>query len=50
MALKQICLSQWRIFTVKNELVDLGAQIILLGCTELSVIKRDYSIGSGFWT
>ncbi|NLK69534.1 MAG: amino acid racemase [Clostridiaceae bacterium] len=35
-------------FTVKNELVDLGAQIILLGCTELSVIKRDYSIGSGF--
>lgn len=33
---------------VQQELVDCGAQIILLGCTELSVIKRDENIGPGF--
>lgn len=25
-----------------------GAQVILLGCTELSMVKRDHDIGSGF--
>ena len=25
-----------------------GAQVVILGCTELSVIKRDKHIGSGF--
>lgn len=33
---------------VQQELMDCGAEIILLGCTELSVIKRDEKIGSGF--
>lgn len=33
---------------VQQELFDCGAQIILLGCTELSIIKRDENIGSGF--
>lgn len=33
---------------VKTELVNLGAQTIILGCTELSLIKRDYDIGGGF--
>lgn len=32
----------------KNELKDKGADTIILGCTELSTIKRDESIGSGF--
>lgn len=31
-----------------KELWDCGAEMILLGCTELSVIKRENSIGSGF--
>jgi len=34
--------------TVKNELFNAGAEVIILGCTELSVIHRDYGIGSGF--
>lgn len=25
-----------------------GAQVILLACTELSLIKRDYPLGAGF--
>ena len=29
-------------------LYDDGAEVILLGCTELSMIKRDYTIGKGF--
>lgn len=33
---------------VQQELKDCGAQIILLGCTELSVIKREERIGPGF--
>lgn len=32
---------------VKSYLVEHGAQIVILGCTELSVIKRDYDLGSG---
>lgn len=33
---------------VKDELKDKGADTIILGCTELSLIKRDENIGSGF--
>lgn len=33
---------------VDEELKGMGAQVIILGCTELSLIKRDYEIGSGF--
>ena len=33
---------------VACELREKGAQCIVLGCTELSVIKRDYNIGAGF--
>ncbi len=33
---------------VQRELTDCGAEIIILGCTELSIIKRDHPIGSGF--
>lgn len=37
-----------RFHAVRQELQDLGAQVIILGCTELSLIKRDEDIGSGF--
>lgn len=37
-----------RFHAVEEELRTKGAQTIILGCTELSLIKRDYSIGSGF--
>lgn len=33
---------------VQKELTDCGAEIIILGCTELSIIKRDHCIGPGF--
>lgn len=33
---------------VQQELTDCGAEVILLGCTELSLIKRDEAIGEGF--
>ena len=33
---------------VAQELKTNGAQAIILGCTELSLIKRDYAIGAGF--
>ncbi len=33
--------------SVKDELRQKGAEVILLGCTELSVIKRDYDVGEG---
>lgn len=33
---------------VQQELNDCGAEVIILGCTELSVIKRDEKIGPGF--
>lgn len=32
---------------VREELFANGAQVILLGCTELSVIKRDHALGEG---
>ncbi len=37
-----------RFYRVQKELTDCGAQVILLGCTELSIIKRDHCIGAGF--
>lgn len=33
---------------VREELLAMGAQTIVLGCTELSLIKRDYPVGAGF--
>lgn len=33
---------------VRDELRSRGAEVIILGCTELSMIKRDYRIGGGF--
>lgn len=33
---------------VRDYLRDQGAQVIVLGCTELSVIKKDYELGEGF--
>lgn len=33
---------------VKKELIGNGAQVIALGCTELSMVRRDYEIGAGF--
>lgn len=35
-------------YIVDRELRDKGAEVILLGCTELSLIRKDYSIGKGF--
>lgn len=37
-----------RFDAVRDELRAKGAEAIILGCTELSLIKRDYSIGAGF--
>ena len=37
-----------KFYTVRKELQDHGVQAIILGCTELSLIKRDHSIGPGF--
>ena len=34
--------------SVSRELREQGAQAIILGCTELSLIKRDCSIGAGY--
>lgn len=33
---------------VSEELCNNGAEVILLGCTELSMIKRDHEIGKGY--
>lgn len=33
---------------VSDKLFDSGAQVILLGCTELSMVKRDCTIGKGY--
>ena len=37
-----------RFHRVARELRENGAEVIILGCTELSLIKRDHEIGSGF--
>jgi aspartate racemase len=33
---------------ISEELRKEGAEVIILGCTELSLIKRDYPIGPGY--
>ncbi len=37
-----------RFYSVSEELKKHGCQVILIGCTELSIIKRDYPLGPGF--
>lgn len=37
-----------KFYAVSKELTSFGAEVILLGCTELSMIKRDSAIGSGY--
>ena len=37
-----------RFARVTDELRSCGAEVIVLGCTELSIIKRDADIGAGF--
>lgn len=37
-----------RFFATAEDLRSQGAQAIILGCTELSLIKRDHEIGAGF--
>lgn len=37
-----------RFCAVEEELRRRGAEAIILGCTELSLIKRDHSLGSGY--
>ena len=37
-----------RFHAVRQELREKGAEVIILGCTELSMIKRDREIGPGF--
>lgn len=37
-----------RFHRVARELRENGAEVIILGCTELSLIKRDHDIGKGF--
>ena len=35
-------------YRVSEELLDRGAQVILLACTELSLIKRDFPLSDGY--
>ena len=35
-------------YKISEEMAGQGAQIILLGCTELSLIKRDYDLPAGY--
>ncbi len=37
-----------RFFKVSKELWAAGAQVIVLGCTELSVVRKNYRIGPGY--
>lgn len=37
-----------KFITVSDNLRRMGAETIILGCSELSVMKRDYDIGAGF--
>ncbi|WP_090528106.1 aspartate/glutamate racemase family protein [Pseudobutyrivibrio sp. UC1225] len=34
-----------KFFQVKSQLLEAGAEIIVLGCTELSIVKRDNEVG-----
>ena len=31
---------------IKNQLLNAGAEVIILGCTELSIVKRDHDVGA----
>ncbi|MCD8156153.1 MAG: aspartate racemase, partial [Clostridiales bacterium] len=35
-------------FRVSEELREAGAEVIILGCTELSVVREKYPIGAGY--
>ena len=35
-------------YKISEEMTGQGAQVILLGCTELSLIKRDYDLPTGY--
>lgn len=35
-------------YKISEEMTGQGAQVILLGCTELSLIKRDYDLPAGY--
>lgn len=37
-----------KFYSVSEEFKVKGAEVIILGCTELSLIKRDYKIGAGY--
>jgi aspartate racemase len=37
-----------KFYAASEELRGLGAQVIVLGCSELSLIKRDWQMGSGY--
>lgn len=37
-----------KFFSAADNLLGQGAEAIILGCTELSLVKRDYPIGAGF--
>lgn len=37
-----------RFFSVSRELKTKGAEVVILGCTELSMIRRDFDIGAGY--
>lgn len=37
-----------RFASVSEELRDNGAEVVILGCTELSVIRENYQIGAGY--
>lgn len=37
-----------RFLAVSEELREAGAEVIILGCTELSVVRENYQIGAGF--
>ena len=37
-----------RFYGIANELHDNGAEVIVLGCAELSLIKREYCLGPGY--
>jgi aspartate racemase len=37
-----------KFYAVSEELKQAGAEAIILGCTELSLIKRDHEIGAGY--
>lgn len=42
------CVEMERFRTVEEELRAKGAEVIILGCTEMSLIKRDHALGPGF--